>query len=866
MLDLAELVPTLAVFPVLVGPLQTLLALLPAILLGVGSMLFAAFKPGGFVKLMRFCWRQKLFFGAVAAIVVAWQYGWPGRLLRGTSPGVRAAGINTGTEWDSVRGGSLRLGRGPGDVDATAPGVVWTNQRDKTVLSSPAVTGDRVIFSTATDIGPFSPEGRGAIVCVDANSGHEIWRYAPQNYRATFSSPVVAGHSVVCGEGLHQVDNARVTCLDVRTGERRWEFRTKSHVEATAAIADGRVFIGAGGDGFYCLAIDPDPSGQPRVLWHLESSDYADCESSPVVSDGVVYFGLGEGGNAVCAVQADTGTLLWKLATPYPVFAPPTIAGGKLFLATGNGNYVQSAADLLAMKLQILIDDGASEQQLAEARERWKPVGEVWCIDLATRAVDWKFATGDAILGAIVCEESLADASGYNSADAAGDKSLGKSGSTHGGAVWFGSRDGHIYRVSQSGELLNKHDLHEPLLASPALGSKHVYCTTASGRLFCLDKSSLKPVWDASLGAGETFSSSPTIAHGHIYIGTAQQGLCCMGRPGEPEPPLWTRGDRGGSADDVRVPDVLDVLWQYPDPAADDPRFMVTAPLMPLDGAVYAIGKRYGLSQLVKLNVDAVEPSPRVAWWRHFRKAILKVAPVGCGDRLCVIEQDDNSSVMTLHCLSTSDGLPFWSLTIASPNALARGDVSSPRRAGMSLDARRVYVWTGEDQLGCFDLATGATLWDQSLVGTGLAVNQSGHDRIGMGVPVAANDLLFAITGPAFRHGLQFDASSDLRRVLSAFDAITGIPLWQVQLEGMIRGSPIVDGQHVLIPQEGQVAVHRIVDGAFLRTEPVADKPLVAELATDEYGGATMPTVVLKGRVYIATDRGRIVCLGAGPP
>jgi outer membrane protein assembly factor BamB len=844
MLDLSPLVPTPAVFPVLVGPLQTLLALLPAILLGVGSMLFAVFKPGGFVRLMRFCWRQKLFLGSVAAIVVAWQYGWPGRLLSGNGPVVRADGFNARTDWDSVRGGSLRLGRGPGEVDPTAPGVVWTNERDKTVLSSPAVTGDRVLFSTATGIGPFSPEGRGAVVCVDAHSGREIWRYAPENYRATFSSPVVSGNSVVCGEGLHQVGDARVTCLDLESGQRRWEFRTQSHVEATAAIANGRVFIGAGGDGFYCLTLDPDPSGEPQVLWHLEAGDFPDCESSPVVSGGVVYFGLGDGGNAVCAVQAETGSLLWKVATPYPVFAPPTVAGDKLFIATGNGNYVQSAADLLAMKLQVLQDDGATDEQLAAARERWKPVGEVWCIDIATQTVDWKFTTGDAILGAIVREED---------------------------AVCFGSRDGHLYRVSPAGGLLAKRDLHEPLLSSPALGSKHIYGTTASGRLFCLDKTSLQPVWDSSLGRGETFSSSPVIAHGHVYIGTAEQGLCCVGRPGEPPPPVWTHGDVGGSADDVRVPDLPEVLWQFP--GHDDPLFMVTAPLMPLNGAVYAAGIRSGRTELVKLNVAAVEPSQRVAWSRSFGTEALDVAPVGCGDRLCVIARDDRSSVMTLHCLSADDGRPIWGLTIAAPNALSqshalsRGVAVTPRRAGMSLDARRIYVWTGDDQLGCFDLATGATQWDQSMPGQSTpgsdpAVNRTGPGGIGVGVPVVENDLLFAITGPARGSG----GVSDSRAVLTALDAVTGIPLWTVRLDGEPIGSPIVDGQQVRVPRAEEVAVHRIVDGAFLRTEPVDEKSLAVELAADEYGEAIMPAVSLKGRVYVATDRGRIVCLGAGQP
>ena len=71
----------------------------------------------------------------------------------------------------------------------------------------------------------------------------EVWRYAPDNYRATFSSPVVQGNFVVCGEGLHQVDDARVTCLNVGSGERRWEFRTLSHVESTPAISQGCVLF-----------------------------------------------------------------------------------------------------------------------------------------------------------------------------------------------------------------------------------------------------------------------------------------------------------------------------------------------------------------------------------------------------------------------------------------------------------------------------------------------------------------------------------------------------------------------------------------------------------------------------------------------
>ena len=218
MIDLICHSTTLAVFPVLVGPLQTLLALLPAIVLGVGSMLFAAFKPAGFLKLIRFCWRQKLFLGCVAAGMACWHNGLPARYLFGHHPATLVADVGARTDWAAFRGGARRLGRGTSAADPTAGTPVWRNDRDKTVLSSPALSGNRVIFATATDIGPFSPEGRGAIVCVDAHSGKEIWRYAPDNYRATFSSPVVYDNYVVCGEGLHQVEDARVTCLDLSSG------------------------------------------------------------------------------------------------------------------------------------------------------------------------------------------------------------------------------------------------------------------------------------------------------------------------------------------------------------------------------------------------------------------------------------------------------------------------------------------------------------------------------------------------------------------------------------------------------------------------------------------------------------------------
>ena len=788
--------PTLAVFPVLVGPLQTLLALLPAILVGLGSMLFAAFKPQGFVRLLRFCWRQKLFFGGVAGLLASSHYGVFAKLFETQrSPTVTAA--TDGTNWSTSRGGLRRGGRGPGDHDPTTNATVWKNDRDATVFSSPAVSGSQVFFATATGLGPFSPEGRGAIVCVEAESGREVWRYAPKDFRATFSSPVVANGCVVCGEGLHQVHDARVTCLDL-LGQKRWEFRTKSHVESTAAIADGNVFFGAGDDGFYCLALEPTSDGQPRVLWHLDGEKFPDCESSPAVSEGVVYFGLGEGGFAICAVDALTGAQRWRIETPYPVFAPPTIADGKLYVPTGNGNYVQSAADLLEMKLTILKDGGATEQELSAARQRLKPAGEVWCVDLATQQVDWKFAADDAILGDIVRGED---------------------------SLYFGSRDEHLYRISLDGRLLSKVHLREPLVCSPALGRKHLCVTTTSGRLLCLDALTLKPVWDGSLGVGENFVSSPIVAHGHVYVGTVQQGLCCLGQPGVPAAPLWSRGERGGRADEEPVPQSLSLAWRYP--TEGEAPFEINAPLMPFDGAIFAVGLRPGMTQLVKLSTDnKATDQTRLLWSRPFDSHVsvgsIQVAPVASGQRVCVIESPAPlESGGMLWCLSADDGATHWKQPLKGESA------------GMAIDAKHVVAWSNPDQLQSFDLTNGKPLWKTILAGS-----------LAVGAPTIANDLVFVAT------------ETDL----AALDAPTGTLLWKVHLNEKPNGGPFVEGRHIVVPRSGAHALHNMVDGTR-HSSRAATGESDGWIIPNDVGTPVTPRVAIQGRVYFGVQ-GSIVCLG----
>jgi len=216
-----------AVVPVLVGPLQAFLALLPSILAALGGVLLALFRPSTVKHLIQFLWHQKIFTACLIVLIGGVVYGsrnnwW----IKGDISEAQG-----GTDWTAFRGGSHRRGYVPARdaEDPTAADPIWEYTREKTVYSSPTVVGNR-IYSTFADYGPFSD--RGAILCIDAKSGAEVWRYRAEGFRATFSSPSVQHDYVVSGEGLHLTDNARVICLN-RNGKRLWSHRTSSHVESS---------------------------------------------------------------------------------------------------------------------------------------------------------------------------------------------------------------------------------------------------------------------------------------------------------------------------------------------------------------------------------------------------------------------------------------------------------------------------------------------------------------------------------------------------------------------------------------------------------------------------------------------------------
>lgn len=637
-----------AVVPVLVGPLQVLLTILPGLLLALAGGLFALFKPSGLKSAAQLLWRQKVAVACLAAMSIGIVYGvkqiWP----RGDAGPITTA--QGGNDWPTARGDVTRCAVVAGSASPTREQLIWSRRpEDGGVLASPAVVGNRVYITTAR----LGISKSGAICCLDADTGAVVWTSNVAGFRPTFSSPVVAGDYLVCGEGLHDTRDARVVCLRRDNGNVVWTFATKNHVECTPVVAAGRVYVGAGDDGVYCLDLKPGADGQAVVHWHKTPENFPDAETSLAVHDGKVYVGLGNAGLALVVLDALSGAELHRLEMPYPVFSPPAIADGKLYVGMGNGDYVKPG-------------DG----------------GAVVCIDLKAMKTAWKYELPQTVLGAVAIKDDN---------------------------LFFGCNDGAVYCLSRAGKLVKQVSAFAPIKTSPAVSDAHVFIVTETGMLFAFDRHTLEPVWETRLGTDGLFISSPVVARGHVYVGTETDGLLCVGKPpSSKRSPFWSAplGGPGvaGNGDGSAIPEEGEVRWQHP--AADaksNPVATAAAPPALWEDRMYvpiASASWRGL-ECVALDKDG-RKAPQ-SLWKHDSKGEIIASPVVLGKTIVGVVGRPNAPDRHVFFLKRETGQLLVMLLL---DAGASGILSATRQ--------QVLLQDGVDRLASYD-AQGTHQWSATV-------------------------------------------------------------------------------------------------------------------------------------------------------
>lgn len=216
-------------------------------------------------------------------------------------------------------------------LDAATGTLVWDFDTTDHIESTAAVADGIVYFGAGND----------GVYALDATTGKRRWQFAEDLH--IDASPCVAEGRVFVGSGpSRRFKDLKVVGLDAATGRPHWRTPVDLPAWGSASAVGNRVFVGLGNGRLTEGARPPEtPAGaclclaaaDGRELWRVPTGDAVFQRPSP---DGDrVYFGSRDG--HLYAVRQDSGDVIYKLPMGGPVIAPPTVAGGKLYVVTVPG-------------------------------------------------------------------------------------------------------------------------------------------------------------------------------------------------------------------------------------------------------------------------------------------------------------------------------------------------------------------------------------------------------------------------------------------------------------------------------------------------------------------------------------------------
>ena len=328
-----------------------------------------------------------------------------------------------------------------------------------------------------------------------------------------------------------------------------WTHPLGEGVEATAAIAGDRIYLGGLDGGFYALDL---ATGKPQWKYQAEGS----IRSSPALADGVLFFGDEAG--FVHAVAADTGTRIWRYEALGEVTSSPNLAGdcvlvgsfdqflyclspkdgtvrwkvetdgpvnaspavfrdesfGDLVLSSGCDGYLRSLKLSDGTEVHKIALGGYVAASAAVGGSR-AFVGtfenKVLAVDLGQSEVVWRY------------EHPSRKFPFYASAALAGDLVIaaGRDKMVHG-------LDGATGEARWTFPTRGRIDASPVVLPDPKLGSR-VFVGGESGVLYALKVASGEEVW--RFETGSSLGASPAIGQNRLVISSMDGAVYCFGTP-----------------------------------------------------------------------------------------------------------------------------------------------------------------------------------------------------------------------------------------------------------------------------------------------------------------------------------------------
>lgn len=267
-----------------------------------------------------------------------------------------------------------------------------------------------------------------------------------------------------------------------------WAYSTQDAIESTAAICEGRVYVGSLDGQFYALDLHTG-----ALVWQYQAD--GEIKSSPTVADSTVYFGDEAG--TFHAVATQSGRRRWTFAADAGITSSANHADGRLYF----GSYDQ----------------------------------HLYCLDAAAGTLIWKIATEGYIHSTPVLYENrvaVAGCDGYlrllDRADGTQHQPLALGGyvassvAVHAGRAYLGTFGNEVLGVDLGAGKIDWHYAHAvrkfPFYSSPAVADHALVIGGRDKLVHALDPQTGQPLW--AVAAGARVDSSPVIAGEYVYVGS----------------------------------------------------------------------------------------------------------------------------------------------------------------------------------------------------------------------------------------------------------------------------------------------------------------------------------------------------------
>jgi len=361
------------------------------------------------------------------------------------------------------------------------------------------------------------------------NTGHSTALYAPDNsdilWTYTTGLDVHSSAAIVNGKVYISAFDNNFYCLDADTGQKLWSYFDYGFAGCCPAVYDGKVYIASTYDYLYCLDADTG-----SLIWSF-FKDYASSSSSPAVVDDKVYYAhsRGSGNASLYCLDADTGSQFWEYDMGFNEVSSPAIYNGKIYIGSQDRNLYCFDAEYGTLLWNFymngtVLSSPAIVDGKVYAGGGWYDgyTGKFYCLDAETGVEFWHY-----------------DSSTFSSPAVAYDK------------IYFVSNyDGILCLDADTGDLLWQYDIgssYEHCFSSPAIADGKMYVGIwSNGKLICLDAYTGEFIWDyivSPSSPGHLFSD-PAVADGRIYMGGGiSNKVYCFGLySNPPEKPTMPNG------------------------------------------------------------------------------------------------------------------------------------------------------------------------------------------------------------------------------------------------------------------------------------------------------------------------------------